>query len=261
MSEPLRYDNPKIQRLRRLLGRRSERNDERAFVVEGPTLIAEAIDARWPVDSLYVPAGDTVARAAAEELSERAMGTRNGPPYVHDLASGVLERVASTETPRPLLAAVAMEPPSEPALTEVGFAVVVDRVADPGNLGTMLRSAEAAGVDVVVLTPGTVDPFNPKVLRASAGAVFHVPTIAATLDDVARGGLRRVGTSSHLGRPHTRVDWSGRVAIVVGNEAHGLADDTPVDEWVQIAHRGRAESLNVAMATTLLVFEAARHRP
>jgi len=113
---------------------------------------------------------------------------------------------------------------------------------------------------VVVLTPGSVDPFNPKVVRASAGAVFHVPVLNATLDDLVAAGLRLIGTSSHRGDAHTTADWSGRIALVMGNEAHGLADDAPVDDWVRIEHNGRAESLNVAMATTLLVFEAARHR-
>jgi len=85
-----------------------------------------------------------------------------------------------------------------------------------------------------------------------------VPVLMATLDEVQSAGLRLVGTSSHLGDPHTGTDWSGRVAIVMGSEAHGLADDAPVDTWVRIEHLGRAESLNVAMAATLLVFEAAR---
>ena len=119
------------------------------------------------------------------------------------------------------------------------FVVVADRLADPGNLGTILRSAEAAGVDAVVLTPGTVDVFNPKVVRASAGALFHVPVVhGVARRRRAPPGLRLVGTSSHRGDRHTEADWSGRLAIVAGNEAHGLADDAPVDEWVRIEHRG-----------------------
>jgi TrmH family RNA methyltransferase len=150
--------------------------------------------------------------------------------------------------------------PDATVLAAADFVVVADRIGDPGNLGTILRSAEAAGVDVVVLTPGTVDAFNPKVVRASAGAVFHVPVLPASLGDVRAAGIRLVGTSSHRGERHTDADWSGRVAIVAGSEAHGLADDAPVDHWVRIEHAGRAESLNVAMATTVLCFEAARSR-
>ena len=146
------------------------------------------------------------------------------------------------------------------ALERAGFVVAADRIADPGNLGTILRSAEAAGVDVVTVTPGTVDVYNPKGVRASAGALFHVPVIPAELASLRRTGLRLIGTSSRRGTPHTAADWSGRLAIVAGSEAHGLDNDAPVDQWVRIEHHGRAESLNVAMAATVLCFEAVRHR-
>ena len=171
----------------------------------------------------------------------------------------MLERVASTDSPQPNLAVVRIGAAGVDLRT-VRFAVVADRLADPGNLGTILRSAEAAGAEVVALTAESVDPFNPKVVRASAGALFHVPVVEATIAEVRAAGLRLLGTSSHEGTPHTDVDWSGRIAIAVGNETHGLAADTPVDEWVRIRHVGRAESLNVAMAATVLCFEAARAR-
>ena len=178
---------------------------------------------------------------------------------VFELAPGVVERVASTDSPQPVLA-VARIPP--PALTLAGaaFVLVGDRLADPGNVGTMLRSAEAAGLDGLVLTAGSVDPYNPKTVRASAGALFRVPVLGAGLDAVREGGLRIIGTSSHRGVGHTSADLTGRIAIVVGNEAHGLGDDTPVDEWVTIRHQGRGESINVAMAATVLCFEACRQR-
>ena len=205
-------------------------------------LIREAEAAGWRLDAEYVaPGADPVSSAV-----------------VHELAEGVLERVATTENPQPNLAIVRMRVDSG-RLHDASLVVVADRLNDPGNFGTILRSSEAAGADLVVATPGSVDPFNPKVVRASAGAVFHVPVTTATLAELRDAGLRIIGTSSHRGPPYTSADWSGRVSIVLGSEAQGLADDAPVDEWVRIDHRGRAESLNVAMAATLLVFEAARH--
>ena len=178
----------------------------------------------------------------------------------HLLAAGVLARVATTETPQPILA-VARLPGRGAVDASASLVLVADGVADPGNLGTMLRSAEASGADAVVTTPGTVDVFNPKVVRASAGAIFHVPVVAATLTEVAAAGLRMLGSSSRRGTPHVDVDWSGRVAIVVGSEAHGLDEgSTPFHEWITIDHRGRAESLNVAMAATILCFAAASAR-
>jgi TrmH family RNA methyltransferase len=124
-----------------------------------------------------------------------------------------------------------------------------------------VRSAEAAGAEAVVVTPGTVDSGSPKTVRASAGAVFHVPIVAVdSLDELRREGFTVYGTSSHRGRDHRQVDYAARLAVVIGNEAHGLADDAPVDEWITIEHVGRAESLNAAMAGTLVAFEVARHR-
>ncbi|MDW3212940.1 MAG: RNA methyltransferase [Ilumatobacteraceae bacterium] len=210
-------------------------------------LIAEAVAAGWEIEAEFVaPGADAVSAAPLFEL-----------------ADGVLERVATTERPQPNLAIARSRPGERAMLGADGtcdLVVVADRLSDPGNLGTMLRSAEASGVDAVVLTPGSVDPFNPKVVRASAGALFHVPVVEASLDEVRAAGLELIGTSSHQGERHVDADWSGRVALVLGNEAHGLADDADVDRWVRIEHRGRAESLNVAMAATVLVFEAARHR-
>ncbi len=211
--------------------------------MEGAVLIREAIAGGWEIETEFVAPG-------AQQVS--------GAP-AFELAEGVLERVASTERPQPNLATVRMREQMW-ALDDVAFVVVADRLGDPGNLGTILRSSEAAGVDAVVLTPGSVDPFNPKVVRASAGALFHVPVVGATLDEVRDAGFALVGTSSHQGVGHTEIDWSGRLAIVLGNEAHGVAEDALVDRWVRIEHRGRTESLNVAMAATLLVFEAARQR-
>jgi TrmH family RNA methyltransferase len=252
----LAFNNSRVQELRRLLGRRSSRHDAGRFVVEGPVLVAEAVDAGWTCLAQFVPAGSDAAV--------------DGAGAVFELADGVLERVAPTEAPQPPLAVVAM-PEAETGLLETSaFVVVLDRVADPGNLGTILRSAEAAGADLVVVTPGGVDPYNPKVVRSSAGAVFHVPVITATIDEVAAAGLELFGTSSHRhpGRTvtvHTEADLTGRIALVMGNEAAGLPDGWndeagPIRSWVTISHQGRSESLNVAMATTVLVFEAARQR-
>ncbi len=113
-----------------------------------------------------------------------------------------------------------------------------------------------------MLTSGSVDVFNPKTVRASAGALFTVPVVTDVDLASAVGACpgRSWGASSHVGVPYTSVDFVAATVLVVGNEAHGLAPDAPVDGWVTIPHAGRAESLNVAMATTLLVFEVARQR-
>ncbi|MEJ7721315.1 MAG: RNA methyltransferase [Ilumatobacteraceae bacterium] len=205
--------------------------------VEGPGLLAEAIAGGWDVETVYV-----------DDRADPAL-VPSGIDVRH-LGRGVLERVATTETPQPILAVVRQRDDRCAPSRYAALVLVADGINDPGNLGTMLRSAEAAGFDAVVTTPGTVDAYNPKVLRASAGAIFHVRVVVGTLDEVRAAGLRLVGTSSHTGTDHTGFDWRPPVAIVVGSEAHGLADDAPVDDWVRITHAGRAESLNVAMAAT-----------
>lgn len=183
---------------------------------------------------------------------------------MHRLDTTTLERVASTVSPQPHIAVVAQPSPISLSGVVDGWVLVADRVQDPGNLGTMIRSAVAAGAAAVITTPGTVDPFSPKVVRASAGALFYVPCIeVGSLFDVGAAGFTTVGTSSHA-QPgcvdHDAYDFVGRIALVMGNEAAGLESDVPIDAWVTIAQVGPVESLNVAMATTVIAFEIARQR-
>jgi len=229
------------------LGRRSSRREEGAFVVEGRVLIEEAVAAGWRIDAQFVaPGGEPVEGTDAAII---------------DLAPHVMERVASTETPQPVLAVVEIREPSIATLAGASLVVVCDRVADPGNLGTIIRSAEAGGVDGVVLITGSVDPFNPKVVRASAGSLFHVPVVSdVSLPELRELGLPLVGTSSHEGQPITSADLTRPFALVIGSEPHGIDPQIPIDSWLTIPHVGRAESLNVAMATTVVIFEAARQR-
>ena len=209
-------------------------------MVEGVGLLHQAVAAGWTVEGCYIAPGTTVDLDVP----------------VNVLAPNVMERVASTESPQPLLAVLVMQQAALPL--SANFVLVADRVADPGNAGTIIRSAEAAGADAVVLTPGSVDQYNPKVVRATAGSLFRIPVVEATLDSLS--AFRRLGTSSHRGDLYTDPVYHGRVAVIVGNEAHGLDDDAPIDQWITIPHAGPVESLNVAMAATVLAFEVARQR-
>lgn len=212
-------------------------------MVEGPSLVTQAWEAGWEIEAQFCAPG---------------FGAVVPDGMVFDLAPNVIERVATTEAPQPVLAVVRQRPSVLPAGAD--FVMVADRLADPGNAGTIIRSAEAAGAQAVVFTPGSVDPYNPKVVRASAGSLFRVPVLTADLPTLRAAGLRLLATSSHQGEAYTDVELTGPVALVVGNEAHGVPDDAPVDGWITIPHQGAAESLNVAMAATVLVFEVARQR-
>jgi TrmH family RNA methyltransferase len=234
------------------LGRRSARQDERAFVIEGPKLLDEAVQAKVPVHEVFVAAGHPPPDVDAP---------------VYELAPGVLERVADTATPQPVLAIVPMVDVPIDDLAQGTFLVVCVDVRDPGNAGTVLRSAEAAGADGVICCDGSVDVYNPKTVRASAGSLFHVRVVVGgepveVLERIGSWGVSRVGAMVHAGTPYTALDLTRPVALVLGNEANGLDDKTAaaIDQATTIPMVGRSESLNVGMAAAVLCFETARQR-
>lgn len=263
MAPLLGWRHRRVQRLRRLVRSRSFRRAERACVVEGAKLISVALEAGATLEGIYA-APDAWSQAGTQAMLHRAdsLGI-----LVHELAGGVMERVADTTNPQPVLA---VAPFLDVALSSVAgssLVVVCVGVRDPGNAGTVLRSAEAAGVDAVVLCDGSVDLYNPKTVRASAGALFHLRIVTGgeaveVLNTLRTWGLGCLAAVARGGRSHTEVDLAGPVALVLGNEASGLSPELApaIDGQVTIAMRGRAESLNVGMAAALLCFEAVRQR-
>ncbi|HUR24137.1 MAG TPA: RNA methyltransferase [Acidimicrobiales bacterium] len=263
MSPPARgpglaFTSGRVKRLRQLLERSSMRRRERAFVVEGPTLVGDALDAGAELESLFV------APDAAEPVVGRAaaLGVE-----VFELAPGVLERVAGTVSPQPVLAIARMVDVDLADLAEQTLVVVCVDLRDPGNLGTVLRSAEASGVGGIICCDGSVDLYNPKCVRASAGSLFHTRVVARedsvkVLGTLGDWGLRRLGTRPDGGEPYHRIDLTAPTALVLGNEANGLPAPAAaaLDGWVTIPMAGRSESLNVGMAAAVLCFEAARQR-
>jgi TrmH family RNA methyltransferase len=227
-------------------------------VLEGAKVIDVALDAGVTLEAVFVAPGADGVRP----LLQRALdaGVR-----VHELAPGVLEKVADTVTPQPLLAIAPMVDVALDDIDELTFVVVCVDVRDPGNAGTVLRSAEAAGASAVVFCDGSVDVFNPKTVRASAGSLFHVRVVSGgAVDDVlgtlGARGLRRLGTVARGGDPYDEVDLTVPVAIVLGNEASGLPEGLPLDGGITIPMAGSGESLNVGMACAVLSFEVARQR-
>jgi TrmH family RNA methyltransferase len=235
-------------------------------VVEGPRAVDAALDRGARFDAVYLgPRADVAFPALIARVA--ASGTE-----VAVLKEGVLEKVGTTRTPQPVLAVTTMPTTGRDALARDGLVVVGVALSDPGNLGTLLRSAEAAGAAAILLGPGSVDAYNPKVVRASAGAIFGIAVVHAesegwstvqALHALGELGRQRLGAvPAHHGVPYTAVDFTLPTAVVLGNEAHGLGDDVDaaLDGHVTIPMAGPAESLNVAMAGTLLCFESARQR-
>jgi RNA methyltransferase, TrmH family len=251
--------NPQVRRLRALLRDRSARDEEGVFVLEGPRVIEGAIERGVVLDGLYLGTG---ADAAFRALVERIRGA--GTP-VEALSEGVLEKLGTTRTPQPVLGVARRVTRPLGAVEGSGTVLVAVDVADPGNLGTIIRSAEAAGADAVVACGNSVDAQNPKVVRSSAGAIFGVPVMeaddaVAVLDTLRAQSRRCLATVPAGGTPYEEADLADATAIVVGNEARGLDAPLPVDGEVTVPMSAASESLNVAMAATVLLFEAARQR-
>ena len=237
-------------------------------MAEGAELIRCALDVGAPVESLYVsPDGDH--DRAAQDVCRRATaaGAR-----VFPLAAGVLERVADTVTPQPVLAVLPMLEEPAPgaavwAASPGSLLVVLVDVRDPGNAGTVLRAADASGSTAVVFAGESVDPYNPKTVRASAGSLFHVP-LAVRDDpgmlagDLAAAGFRTWATVVRDGEDYAGLDWSVPTALFLGNESAGLdpALCGALDGSLVIPMAGQAESLNVGVACAVVCFEAFRQR-
>jgi TrmH family RNA methyltransferase len=286
----LSYRHQRVQGLRRLQGRRNARKDEGRFVIEGVNLLEEALAAGAAIEAVYVDGGWALGHPHADGLGDPGDDTDGGPVPTtgHDRLSGLLERcselgvslfelepgvlarVAGTVTPQPVIAVVETPVIGLAALkaTTPQLVVVCVDVRDPGNAGTVARSAWAAGADAVVCCEGTVDLWGPKAVRASAGAVFHVPIVSAgpatdVLSEIGEWGMRRLGTASEGGADYASEDLTARVAFIFGNEAAGLPLEelrTKLDGLVSIPMAAGAESLNVGVAAAVVCFEAARQR-
>jgi TrmH family RNA methyltransferase len=189
------------------------------------------------------------------------------PIDAYELDAKTFNSVCDTESPRGILLVCAIPDSGAMTFSDQDWLLVLHEVSDPGNMGTLMRTAEAAGARGIVLVGSTVDPWSPKVVRASAGAAFHVPVWQIdSLSVLSQSGVRLLGTTSHdsLGVSHIEsvfdADLNGLMGIVLGNEAHGLPSDAEVDSWVTVEHVGRSESLNVAMAGTVIAMHISRHR-
>jgi TrmH family RNA methyltransferase len=257
--------HPSLARVRRLSRQRRDREDEDLYVVEGKKLVRDAIDAGCDVVEVLVDdvMFDSIAvDGAFDELDRGGIPVMRAP-------SGALARALGTVTPQPIAAVVRRGSTDvDTAIASAGsLALVLAGVSDPGNAGTIMRTAEAAGAGALLFCDGSVDPYNPKCVRASAGSLFRVRVSTGgagvdVLEKLRAGGFTRVGTSVSGGRAPDAVDLRGPVALALGNEAHGLPAglDDQLDVRITIPMHGRVESLNVGMAGAVICFEALRQR-
>ena len=253
--------NARLKELRKALSAPG-RGAQALVGIEGPNLLEEALRAGLRVKTIFVAQG-------AEKLLDQLRVPAEAE--ILRLPRKLLDQALATETPQSIAALVEMPQWTWAHVSTAGrngaaLIVVLAGIQDPGNLGTILRSAEAFGGDGVVSLPGTVTAWNQKALRASAGSVFRMPVIAASeracWEKLREAGVRILATTVRGAQPADLVDLAEPVALVIGNEGNGVPDDlaAKADAKITIPCPGAVESLNAAVAASVLLYEASRQR-
>ncbi|MBU2610972.1 MAG: RNA methyltransferase [Chloroflexi bacterium] len=249
--------NPKLKLVRGLLGGPKERRETGAFVIEGVRLVEEAVRAEWSMRFvIYDETLSARGRSQVEGLKSRGV-------EVEMVSASLMQLLSETETSQGILAVLSLTNLPIPNLPT--FILIPDQIRDPGNLGTLLRTAAAAGVQAVLIPPETTDPFAPKVVRAGMGAHFRLPIISLAWEEI-----RRISDSAKLkvfladmdGRSCWETDFRAPLALIVGGEAEGASQEARklANQQVRIPMPGGAESLNAAIAGGILIFEIVRQR-
>ena len=252
--------NAQVRFIRSLRDDRSLRRSERMFVLEGVRLVSDLFaSGQLPHFVLYDH--DQLQQTAAGQALLTLITKPNVPQS--PTTATVIKSVSDTNTPQGVVA-IARWP--DLVITQQRLVLICDEIQDPGNLGTIIRSADAVGVDAIYCSVGCVDAYAPKTVRASMGSIMRVPIRTDMTWDALVEALQGVtiyaadGTS--ISQAHTTIDWRQSSALIVGNEARGLSTDAraATNHYVHIPMRPGIESLNAAMATTIVLFEAQRQR-
>ena len=256
--------NPKVQQIRSLLGRRQERHQAQAFAVEGVRLVEEALHSGWQPHSVFF--SSQLSGRGKQLLDDFSKAGAD----VEEITPSLMESLAETEAPQGILAIFAMHDLPLPQ-GRLDFVLVLDNIRDPGNLGTLLRTACAAGMQAALLTPGTADVFSPKVLRAGMGAQFKLPALTKTWEEIqtichpqSSPALKIFLAEGRQGQGAAcwELDLRQPLALIIGSEADGASQAARrlADGLVRIPMPGGSESLNAAVAGSILIFEIVRQR-
>jgi len=248
--------NPRIQQIRKLQSSARARRNRALFIVEGVRLAEEVLNAGWQADYLLY----------TEEVSTRGQqvvsGFQDQGVEIVAVSSPVMQAASNTQTPQGILLVLPL--PEWKLPTKLTFVLILDEIRDPGNLGTLLRTALAAGTDAVILPPGNVDAFAPKAVRSGMGAHFKLPIISMDWETI---GTRLAGLSLFLadsggGCAYVEADLSPPLALIIGGEAEGAGGQASrlATQHIHIPMPGQAESLNAAVAGAILMFEVVRQR-
>jgi TrmH family RNA methyltransferase len=253
--------NQRLKELR-LAFRRAELTPQGECALEGVKLIEEALRSGQHLETVFFS-------ESARPLAEKLLPQINARTETLVLPNALFNSIVPSDAPQGVAALVKLPEFSSMQLLERsnnGPLVVAAGLQDPGNLGTILRSAEAFGAAGVFLIEGTVSPYNSKLLRGSAGSIFRVPFLrissAELLPLLRARGVRLLATSSHQGTPLPQISWTLPLAIFIGNEGAGLSREltSEMDETLAIPQAAQVESLNAGVAASIVLYEAARSR-
>jgi len=237
------------------LKNRKERRKRGKFLVEGFRFLSEAFRSRCNVEAIFISEDEK------EKFDEYFANADLTDTTVYLMEHKLLQSLCSTETPQGIVGIVEIK---SPEIKKHGFYVLCDKVQDPGNLGTIIRTAHAAGASGVIITKGTVDPYNDKALRATMGSVFHIPVIEDTdlevLKMLGREKYDILAASLETDKDFFQEDITGNLVICVGNEGNGLSKEIYdlSNKLVRIPMPGGAESLNVSSAAAIMIYERIR---
>lgn len=249
-------DNPKVKLARALQERSRNRRKAGAFVVEGVRLVEEALQSGWQTQFvLYTDKLDARGLRVVDVYRQKNV-------EVVPVSPEVMKSVSDTQTPQGILAVLSNDPLAFPI--KLSFVLILDNVRDPGNMGTLLRTALAAGVEGVLLPPGNADPFAPKVVRAAMGAHFHLPICSANWGEIQKIiQPLNVYLADALGRQvYNQVDFTPPTTLIIGGEADGAGPEARSlsGQSIAIPMPGGRDSLNAAIAGAIVLFEVVRQR-
>lgn len=250
--------NPQIKRLLQLQKKSKARNEENVFVVEGLRMFAEVPEER--VEKVYI----------SESLYNKKKHDLNLQNFPHEILSdSVFDHVSDTKTPQGILCIVKRKKYDLDNILKIKnpHFMVLDNLQDPGNLGTIVRTAEGAGVDAVFMSKDCVDIYNPKTIRSTMGSIYRMPfiyieDIPQLLNIFRENGVKSYAAHLDGKNSYDKENYESGTAILIGNEGNGLRDEVSnnADVWVQIPMQGNVESLNAAIAASILMFEVFRQR-
>jgi TrmH family RNA methyltransferase len=241
---------------------KKSRDDRNQFFIEGTRIFEEALASNCRVSSVFF--SETFSESDYAKGLQKEPRLKNVP--IHIVADKIFDEISDTENPQGILCVIDKIIWNDKEILQGSeFFILLESIQDPGNMGTIIRTADAAGADAIILSKKCVDIYNPKVLRATMGSVFHIPILldvdtTQTINVLKDAGVKVFASHLEAKKEYFEVNLTGKIAVIIGNEANGISEEVAVlaDELIKIPMPGDAESLNASVAAAIIAFERVR---